>query len=129
MCCQPTMILKKKKNMTNQKHNSTLFIPPNTTLYDYQYYPESKCTVVAMEATLDDFKVQPVMVNGQLMQRINERSVKDCRCIDGCIYLHLGKVSDSVLTELIEKFQKAKKEVKDWKPKGRLLVRDNYIKI
>lgn len=106
-----------------------VIIPPGATLYDYQYYPESQCTVVAMEATLDDFKAQPINKNGKLMTYFKERTVKDCRNIDGCIYFHLGRVDDSKLVELIEKFQKAKKEVKDWKPKGRLLVRDNSIKL
>lgn len=99
----------------------------DAVLYDYQYYPVSNCTVVAMNATLDDFKAQPVLINNVPMQQFRERTVKDCRNIDGCIYMHLGKVSDNILVDLIEKFQKAKREVKDWKPKGRLLVRDNSI--
>lgn len=99
------------------------------TLYDYEYYPQSGCTVVAMEAELEDFKAQPIMRDGKPMQYFKERTVKDCRNIDGCIYLHLGHISDGILCKLIEKFQKAKKEVKDWKPKGRLVVRDNIIKI
>lgn len=116
-----------KKNTINTVPH--VIVPPGCTLYDYKYYPESKCTVVGMEATLDQFQAQPVKVGNQLMQRFNERTIKDCRHVDGCIYMHLGRISDSVLVDLIERFQKAKKEVKDWKPQGRLLVRDGSIKI
>lgn len=123
MCCLLTMTSKRKRNMTDKG----LVYTSDAVLYDYQYYPVSNCTVVAMNATLDDFKAQPVLINNVPMQQFRERTVKDCRNIDGCIYMHLGKVSDNILVDLIEKFQKAKREVKDWKPKGRLLVRDNSI--
>lgn len=82
--------------------------------FEYQVYPD--CTVVALDARLDDFKAQPAPpYNGQPMVRFNERTIKDCRNIDGCIYFHLGKVSDRTMCELIEKFQKLRKEKAEWK--------------
>lgn len=112
------MILKKKKNMTKRDQPIT---------FEYQNYPE--CTVVALEATLDDFKAQPVRINGQECINFKERTIKDCRGIDGCIYFHLGHIADTVMCDLIEKFQKLKKESKDWKPFGKLTLQQNKITI
>jgi hypothetical protein len=82
--------------------------------FEYQTFDGLK--IVALDASLSDFKAQPVRgENGKLEMRIAEKTVKDCRYIDGCIYYHLGRVSDSVMVDLIEKFQKLLKE-KGWKP-------------
>lgn len=121
MSYQQTMILKKKKNMIKIRNTN------NQITFEYQDYPE--CTVVALEATLDDFKGQPVVVDGKPHVRFAERTIKDCTKIDGCIYFHKGRVSDSLMCDLIEKFNKLKKEHKEWKSSGRLILRDNKIKI
>ena len=78
-------------------------------------------TIVALDAKLADFDFQPVTENGQMVMRCPEKTIKDCRHIDGCIYLHLGHVSDTVMVDLIEKFQKLKME-KGWKPHAGLIA-------
>ena len=81
---------------------------------NFEYQTFGKLTVVALDAKLKDFKPQPKLKNGVPVMEIAERTVKDCRNIDGCIYFHLGRVSDSVMIDLIEKFWKLRKE-KGWK--------------
>ena len=96
--------------------------------FEYEEYPE--CTVVALNASLDDFKGHPVTENGVPCVRFVERTVKDCRHIDGCIYFHKGHVEDSVMCSLIEKFVKLKEEKKkDWKRCGKLILPNNKITI
>lgn len=95
--------------------------------FEYEVYPG--VTVVALNATLDDFKAQPITRNGKQFAHFKERTVKDCTLIDGCVYLHLGHVSDAVMCDLIEKFQKLKKESKNWQPKGKLILPNTAIKI
>ena len=102
-------------------------MPENVFFFEWATYPGEKLTVVAINDKLEYFQPQPVIIDGKMMERFNEKTIKDCRYIDGCIYLHRGRVKDSVMTDLIEKFQKAKKEVKDWKPRGRITVKDNRI--
>ena len=94
----------------------------------FEYQKFANMTVVALDAKLKDFDFQPVMKNGQMVMQCPEKTVKDCRNIDGCLYLHLGHVSDSVMIDLIEKFQKLKAE-KGWKQQQGLIVPDNEFKI
>lgn len=82
-----------------------------------------KFTVVALDSKLSDYDFQPIFKNGMLLMRCPEKTVKDCRNIDGCVYFHLGHVSDSVMVDLIEKFQKLKQE-KGWKPGKGLTIPD-----
>lgn len=90
----------------------------------FEYQKFDNMTVVALDAKLKDFDFQPAMENGQLVMKCPEKTVKDCRNIDGCLYFHLGHVSDSVMIDLIEKFQKLKAE-KGWKQQQGLVVPDN----
>ena len=90
----------------------------------FEYQKLQNLTVVALDAKLKDFDFQPVKENGQLVMRCPEKTIKDCRHIDGCIYRHLGHVSDAVMVDLIEKFQKLKQE-KGWKPHAGLIVPDH----
>lgn len=117
MFCLPIMTQRRKKNMINNEQ-------PH---FEYQVYPEA--TVVALNASLDDFKGQPTMIDGQLYTTFKEKTIKDCTKIDGCVYLHLGHVSDAVMCDLIEKFQKLKKEQKNWLPKGKLILPKTTFKI
>ncbi len=80
----------------------------------FEYQKVGDITVVALDASLEDFKPHPYLQNGVPVMRIAERTVKDCRNIDGCIYFHLGYVTDSVMIDLIEKFWKLRKEA-GWK--------------
>lgn len=95
--------------------------------FEYQEYPEA--TAVALNATLDDFKGQAVMVDGKPCVRFKEKTIKDCTQIDGCVYLHLGHVPDTLMCDLIEKFQKLKKESKNWKSKDKLILPNTAIKL
>lgn len=90
----------------------------------FEYQQFENMTVVALDAKLKDFDFQPVYEDGQLVMRCPEKTIKDCRNIDGCVYFHLGRVSDSVMVDLIEKFQKLKAE-KGWKSSDGLIVPDN----
>lgn len=80
----------------------------------FEYQELGNITVVALNASLKDFKPQPHLQNGVPVMKIAERTIKDCRNIDGCIYFHLGRVKDSVMIDLIEKFWKLRKE-SGWK--------------
>lgn len=95
--------------------------------FEYQTIKSLNLTIVALDAKLSDFDFQPDTEDGQLVMKCPEKTVKDCRNIDGCIYLHLGRVSDQVMIDLIEKFQKLKME-KGWKPQKGLLVPDHKFK-
>lgn len=94
----------------------------------FEYQEFKNMTVVALDSKLSDFGFQPVMENGELVMKTPERTVKDCRHIDGCVYFHLGHVSDSVMVDLIEKFQKLKAE-KGWTHHDGLIVPDDKFKI
>lgn len=119
MFCQLTMTLRKRKNTIKTTSMEQI-------TFEYETYPE--CTVVALNASLDDFKAQPVMDNGVPCVRFAERTVKDCRHIDGCVYLHKGHVEDSVMCDLIEKFVKLKKEKgKDWRGTDKLILPNDKI--
>jgi len=76
----------------------------------FEYQTIGKVTVVALDAGLKDFKPQKKLKNGVPVMEIAERTIKDCRNIDGCIYFHLGRVSDTVMIDLIDKFWKLRKE-------------------
>lgn len=93
----------------------------------FEYQKFKNLTVVALDSKLSDYGFQPVMENGKLVVRSPEKTVKDCRNIDGCVYFHLGHVSDSVMVDLIEKFNKLKKE-KGWKQQQGLIVPDHKFK-
>lgn len=93
--------------------------------FEYETFPE--CTIVALDEKLDYFRAQPVMQDGKPCVRYNERTIKDCTKIDGCIYLHKGRVSDSVMCDLIEKFVKLKGESKNWKPADKLVLPKSKI--
>lgn len=90
----------------------------------FEYQKFGNVTVVALDSNLIDYNFKPVKENGRMVMKCAEKTIKDCRNIDGCIYLHLGRVSDAVMVDLIEKFQKLKVE-KGWKPSNGLLVPDN----
>lgn len=84
-------------------------------------------TIVALDSKLSDYDFQPVWENGRLVMRAPEKTIKDCRNIDGCIYFHLGIASDQTMVDLIEKFQKLKLE-KGWKKQKGLTMPDNKFK-
>lgn len=87
----------------------------------FEYQELGTITVVALNAKLSDFKPRPKLEHGKPVMCIPAKTVKDCRNIDGCIYYHLGHVTDSVMVDLIEKFQKLRKE-KGWKPQTGLFL-------
>lgn len=90
--------------------------------------PELKCTVVALDARLSDFEGKPFERDGKMMIRLPEKTAKDCRNIDGTIYLHLGRATDAEMVRLIELYQKAlKTEV--WHDSDRLIVPDDKLKL
>ena len=93
----------------------------------FEYQKLEDYTIVALDSKLSDYGFQPVMENGKLVVKRAERTVKDCRHIDGCVYFHLGRVTDSVMIDLIEKFQKLKQE-KGWVQQQGLIVPDHKFK-
>lgn len=90
----------------------------------FEYQEINGYTVVALDSKLSDYGFQPVMEGDTPMVRIPEKTVKDCRHIDGCVYFHLGHVTDTVMIDLIEKFQKLKAE-KGWKQQPSLIIPDH----
>lgn len=118
------MILRRRKSMIEHK------VPENIYHFEWEAHPDEHVTVVALNNTLDYFKGQPFMRDGQLMARFNERMVKDCRYLDGCIYFIAGKVPEYEMNALIEVFQKMKKEHvanKTWEPTGKVTLMDKSI--
>lgn len=95
--------------------------------FERQWLPNHQCTVVALDARLTDFEGKPVMINGKPMVRLPEKTVKDCRKIDGCVYLHLGHVTDRVMVSLIELYQKAKDNEKWQDNQNGLVVPDEKL--
>lgn len=93
--------------------------------FEYQKFKDF--TVVALDSKLSDYGFQPVMKDGKQMVEIPAKTVKDCRNIDGCVYFHLGHVTDSVMIDLIEKFNKLKEE-KGWVQQQGLVVPDHKFK-
>lgn len=93
----------------------------------FEYQEFKGVTIVALDSKLSDYGFQPVTENGQLVMKSPERTVKDCRHIDGCVYFHLGHVTDRVMVDLIEKFQKLKQE-KGWKQQQGLIVPDDKFR-
>lgn len=86
--------------------------------FEYQFVNDGKggrVRFVALNESLNFFKVKIKMVNGTLVKSYEAMTIKDCTKIDGCIYFAAGRVSDSEMIRMIELFQKALKE-KGWKP-------------
>ncbi len=94
----------------------------------FEFQKFGNLTVVALDSKLSDYQFKPVMQGGKMVMQCPEKTIKDCRNIDGCVYFHLGRVSDSVMVDLIEKFQKLKAE-KGWKPGAGIIVPDNKFQI
>lgn len=94
--------------------------------FEYKFIGNTR--VVALDAKLEELGFQPVMEDGKLVMKTPERTIKDCRHIDGCLYLHKGRVPDTVMVDLIEKFQKLLKE-DGWKEIDTPLVPDPEFKI
>lgn len=94
----------------------------------FEYRELSEYTIVALDSKLSDYEFQPVTEDGKLVMRCPEKTIKDCRHIDGCVYFHLGRVTDAVMIDLIEKFQKLKQE-KGWKREQRIILPDVKFKI
>lgn len=93
----------------------------------FEYQELKDYTIVALDAKLSDFGFQPVTEDGKLVMKSPEKTIKDCRHIDGCVYFHLGRVDDRVMVDLIEKFQKLKLE-KGWKQQCGLIVPDDKFR-
>lgn len=93
--------------------------------FEYQEFKDF--TVVTLDSRLSDYGFEPVKENGKMVMKSPERTIKDCRHIDGCVYFHLGHVSDSVMVDLIEKFQNLKKEG-GWKQEHGLIVPEHKFK-
>ena len=97
--------------------------------FERQYMPRHQCTVVALDARLSDFEGKPVTIDGKLMIRLPEKTIKDCRKIDGCVYLHLGHVEDRVMVDLIELYQKIAKSNKWQDNQNGLVIPDEKFNL
>lgn len=97
--------------------------------FERQSMPNYHCTVVALDARLSDFEGKPVEIDGKPMIRLPEKTVKDCRNIDGCIYLHLGHVTDGEMVRLIEIYQKAKDSEKWQDNQNGLIMPDDKLNL
>ena len=108
------------------KNNITMSKPIR---FERQYMPKYKCTVVALNSKLSDFQGKPVMENGKLMVRLPEKTIKDCRKIDGCVYMHLGHVKESVMVGFIELYQKIVNSDKWRDNENGLMVPDDRLNL
>lgn len=86
----------------------------------FEFQKFGNLTLVTLDSRFTDYDFKPVMQNGKMMMQIPEKTIKDCRNIDGCVYFHLGRVSDRVMVDLIEKFQKpeSRERLEAWKGLG-----------
>lgn len=82
----------------------------------FEWQPFCGYRIVALDCKLSDFKGVAAIENGVPVMKYPEKTVKDCRNIDGCVYYMLGRVDESYMIELIENFQKVLKEKGAWKP-------------
>lgn len=82
----------------------------------FEWQPFGGYRVVALDCKLTDFQGVAAIENGVPVMKYPEKTVKDCRNIDGCIYFCLGRVDESYMIDLIEKFQMLLKERSGWKP-------------
>lgn len=115
MSCLLIMTRKRKKNMTKP------------VCFEWEHYGDEDVTVVALEATLDDFKAQPITIDGKPFSQFKERTIKDCRMIDKCIYLHLGHINDDKMTDLIQLFHNVIFQAKKIGPHGSFWMQDGKI--
>lgn len=90
----------------------------------FEYQELNGFTVVALDSKLSDYNFQPAFENGQKVLKCVDKTIKDCRNIDGCVYFHLGRCDDATMVRLIELFQKLKAE-KGWKQQQGLIVPDH----
>ena len=93
----------------------------------FEFQELGEYTIVALDSRLSDYDFQIAYENGNKVMKKPEKTIKDCRNIDGCVYFHLGHVDDSTMIDLIEKFQKLKQE-KGWKQETGLIVPDHKFK-
>ncbi len=89
--------------------------------FEYQDIKETGTRIVALDCKLKDLYPQTLTVDGKPQFRPPAMTIKDCTKIDGCIYYHLGRVSDTVMIDLIEKFQKLLKE-DSWKEQQGIIL-------
>ncbi len=94
----------------------------------FEFQQIGNLTVVALDSKFADYDFKPDFSSGKLEMRCPEKTIKDCRNLNGHVYFHLGRVSDSVMCDLIEKFHKLKME-KGWKPGKGLVVPDHKFKL
>lgn len=92
--------------------------------FERQYLDKYKCTVVALDCKLSDFNGEPIMVDGKMMVKLPEKTVKDCRYLDGCFYIHLGRVPETTMNSLIELYQKAANSEKWTEGDGQIVPDD-----
>lgn len=78
--------------------------------FEYQDIPQTGTRIVALDCTIKQLQPVAYLKDGKPMLKLPEVTIKDCTHIDGCIYYHLGRVPDTVMVDLIEKFQKLAKE-------------------
>lgn len=119
-----TMIRLRRRNTIDESSGFKISNMSKTINFQFQKFKD--LTVVALDSKLEDYQFTPVMEGGKMVLKRPERTVKDCRHIDGCVYLHLGRVSDRVMTDLIELFQKVKAE-KNWKPNNGISLPNLYL--
>lgn len=84
---------------------------------------QGNVTVVTLDSRFSDYDPKPVMEDGRMVMKTVEKTIKDCRAIDGCVYLHLGRATDAEMVRLIQIFQKLKQE-KGWKEEIEPIVPD-----
>ena len=94
--------------------------------FERQYLPTYGCTVVALDCRLEELQGRYVMVNGKPSVRLPERTIKDCRGLDGCVYMCIGMVSESRLNALIELYQKAK-DKENWNENNEPILPDDKL--
>lgn len=94
---------------------------PNKPIH-FEWQPFGGFRVVALDAKLSDFQGVASIENGVPIMKFPEKTVKDCRNIDGCVYYMLGRVDESYMIELIEKFQMLLKEKQGWKPQKGIII-------
>lgn len=85
----------------------------NKTLFQYRDL-KAGYRAVSLNSRLSDYERKIITIKGEPTVIIPEMAIKDCRKIDGCVYLAPKDTPEPKMNELIETFNKLLNEKNGW---------------
>lgn len=109
------------KNIPNQKRELEWF--------EYKDINKGveKYRIVVLNGKVEDVLPKVVNKDGKLFQVIPELTTKDCRHIDGCVYLHPGNCPDHLMSEWCQQFQNMLADRKAWQTTTEVIDKKSII--